>query len=98
MKNWEVTGVRQLNSSSDMTRYYIMRNRGYMARYLKLNGDYNPLAFSLGTVLSFAKEFIRLAVVDRASFSSGAKRLIAGWKESRKLMRDSSWKPMPPLA
>ncbi len=43
-----------------MTRFYIMRNRGYMARYLKLNGDYNPVGYALGTVLSFAKEYIRL--------------------------------------
>lgn len=97
VRNWEVTGVRQLNSSSDMTRYYIMRNRGYMARYLKLNGDYNPVGFALGTVLSFAKEFIRLAIVDRASFSSGAKRLVAGWRASRELIRDPGWEPMPRL-
>ncbi|WP_165045367.1 glycosyltransferase family 2 protein [Adlercreutzia sp. ZJ138] len=97
VKNWEVTGVRQLNSSSDMTRFYIMRNRGYMARYLMLHGDYNPVGFALGTVLSFAKEFIRLLTVDRASFGSGAKRLVAGWKESRKLIHDPSWEPMPNL-
>ncbi|WP_165246757.1 glycosyltransferase family 2 protein [Adlercreutzia sp. ZJ141] len=97
VKNWEVTGVRQLNSSSDMTRFYIMRNRGYMARYLMLYGDYNPVGFALGTILSFAKEFIRLLTVDRASFGSGAKRLVAGWKESRKLIHDPSWEPMPNL-
>lgn len=95
VKNWEVTGTRQLNSSSDMTRFYIMRNRGYMARYLKLHGDYNPVGFALGTVLSFAKEFIRLATVDRAHFGSGAKRLVAGWQESRKIIHDATWQPMP---
>ena len=31
--NWDIAGVRQLNSTSDMNRYHIMRNRGYMARY-----------------------------------------------------------------
>ncbi len=95
VKNWEVTGVRQLNSSSDMTRFYIMRNRGYMARYLKLNGDYNPVGYALGTVLSFAKECIRLISVDRSCFKSGSKRLIAGWKESRRILHDASWAPMP---
>lgn len=94
IKNWEVTGVRQLNSSSDMTRFYVMRNRGHMARYLQLNGDYNPALFGVGTVLSFAKEFIRLATVDRSSFVSGSKRLIDGWKESRKILHDPAWKPM----
>ena len=95
VRNWEVTGVRQLNSSSDMTRYYIMRNRGYMARYLRLKGDYSPLGYALGTVLSFAKEYIRLVSVDRSYLKSGSKRLIAGWRESRKILHDSSWTPMP---
>ena len=95
VRNWEVTGVRQLNSSSDMTRYYIMRNRGYMARYLQLHGDYNPVAYGAGTAASFAKEFIRLAAVDRDSLATGSKRLIAGWKESRKLLHDPTWRPMP---
>lgn len=95
LRNWEVTGVRQLNSTSDMTRFYIMRNRGYMARYLQLNGDFNPALFGMGTALSFAKEFIRIAVVDRNSIFSGSKQLIGGWRESRKLMHDPAWQPMP---
>ena len=95
VRNWEVTGVRQLNSSSDMTRYYIMRNRGYMARYLKMNGDYNPVGYALGTLLSFAKEYIRLISVDRSCFRTGSKRLVAGWRDSRKILRDEGWTPMP---
>lgn len=95
VRNWEVTGVRQLNSSSDMTRYYIMRNRGYMARYLQLHGDYNPVLYGAGTAASFAKEFIRLAAVDRDSLVSGSKRLVAGWRESRRLLHDAAWQPMP---
>ena len=95
VRNWEVTGVRQLNSSSDMTRFYIMRNRGYMARYLQLHGDYNPVLYTAGTMASFAKELIRLAAVDRDSLASGSKRLVAGWKESRKLLHDPAWRPMP---
>lgn len=92
--NWEVTGTRQLSSSSNMVRYYNMRNRGHMARYLQLHGDYNPVLFGAGTVLSFAKEFVRLAVVDRASFGSGAKRLVDGWLDSRRIIHDPSWQPM----
>lgn len=95
VKNWEVTGIRQLNSSSDMTRFYIMRNRGYMARYLRMHGDYHPLLFGLGTLLSFAKEFIRLATVDRKHFKSGAKRLFSGWRASREIIHDARWEPMP---
>ncbi len=97
MKNWEISGTRQLGSSSDATRFYIMCNRGYMARYLKLHGDFNRVGFALGTFFSFAKEFIRLVAVDRAHFSSGWSRLVAGWRESRVLLRDPVWEPMPSL-
>ena len=97
MKNWDIGGVRQLNSTSDNTRYYIMRNRGYMARYFQLNGDYRRFAFGLGTLLSFAKEFVRLLAVDRSHIRSGTARLVAGWKDARKILRDKSWKPMPAL-
>ena len=97
MKNWDIAGVRQLNSTSDNTRYYIMRNRGYMARYFKYSGDYRCFAFGLGTLLTFAKEFVRLVVVDREHIASGTKRLLAGWRDSRKILRDSEWQPMPAL-
>lgn len=97
MKNWDIAGVRQLNSTSDNTRYYIMRNRGYMARYFKYYGDYRRFAFGLGTLLTFAKEFVRLVVVDREHIASGTKRLLAGWRDSRKILRDSEWQPMPAL-
>ena len=29
VSNWDIAGKRQLNSTSDTNRYYIMRNRGY---------------------------------------------------------------------
>ncbi len=98
MKNWDIAGVRQLNSTSDNTRYYIMRNRGYMARYFQLYGDYRRFAFGLGTLLTFAKEFVRILIVDRTHFSSGTKRLVAGWRDSRKILKDKTWKPMPALS
>ena len=63
--NWDIAGVRQLNSTSDMNRYHIMRNRGYLARYFMTYGDFRPLVFGLGTVLTAAKEVIRLVMVDR---------------------------------
>ncbi|MGN0035168.1 MAG: glycosyltransferase [Coriobacteriales bacterium] len=95
VRNWEVSRVRQLGSSSDRTRYYIMRNRAYIARYLQLHGDYRPAGYALGTALSFAKEFIRLLVVDRDHIASGTRRLVDGWKESRRLLHDPDWRPMP---
>ena len=96
VSNVGVGTVRQLNSTSDMTRYYIMRNRGFIARYLAVYGDYRRFAFGVGTLLTFAKEFARIVLVDRKSIVSGTKRLLAGWRASRKILHDASWEPMPP--
>ncbi len=98
IENRELGGIRQLNSTSDITRFYIMRNRGHMARYLQLNGDYRPALFAVGTALSFAKEFIRLGLIDRAHIRSGAKQLVTGWKEARRIIHDPHWEPVTKIA
>lgn len=95
--NWDIAGVRQLNSTSDMNRYYIMRNRGYMARYFMAHGDYRPFLFGLGTFFTLLKEIIRLVAVDH-SFRTGLPALFKGWWDSRKLLHDPQWAPMPPLS
>lgn len=95
--NQGIGSVRQLNSASDMTRFYITRNRGYLARYFQLYGDYNPAGFAVGTLLTFAKEMLRILMVDRGSVVSGTRRLLAGWREQRRIQKDPTWKPMPPL-
>ncbi|RSX51386.1 glycosyl transferase [Bifidobacterium goeldii] len=95
--NWDIAGLRQLNSTSDMNRYHIMRNRGYMARYFMAHGDYRPFLFGLGTLATFAKELIRLVAVDREHVRTGVAKLVKGWLDSRKLMHDQHWQPMPPL-
>ena len=95
--NWDIAGVRQLNSTSDMNRYHIMRNRGYMARYFMTYGDFRPLVFGLGTVLTAAKEVIRLVMVDREHLKTGLVQIAKGWWDSRKLMHDPTWKLMPSL-
>ena len=95
--NQGIGSVRQLNSASDMTRFYITRNRGYLARYFQLYGDYNPVGFAVGTLLTFAKETLRILMVDRGSVVSGTRRLLAGWREQRRIQKDPAWKPMPPL-
>ena len=95
--NRSVGSVRQLNSTSDMTRYYITRNRGYLARYFRLYGDYRPVPFAVGTLLTFAKELVRIVAVDRKSLVSGTRRLFAGWREQRRIQHDPTWEPMPPL-
>lgn len=95
--NKEIGSVRQLNSTSDMTRYYITRNRGYLARYFRLYGDYSAPGFAVGTALTFAKELVRLLIVDRDHLRSGMARLVAGHRDARAILRDPSWEPMPPL-
>ena len=88
--------VRKLNSTSNMVRYYIMRNRGYMARYLQLKGDYNPLLWSIGTAATFCKEFIRLFITK--DFKEGLPALRKGMKDARVIIKDPNWQPMPPLS
>lgn len=95
--NQAVGSVRQLNSTSDMTRYYITRNRGYLARYFMLHGDYSAPGFALGTLLTFAKELCRILIVDRSHLVSGMRRLVAGHREARRILHDPTWEPMPPL-
>ena len=96
VSNWDIAGKRQLNSTSDTNRYYIMRNRGYLARYMQIYGDYHPMLFRLGNAATFCKEFIRLAAVDKC-FKTGIPALRRGMKDARKIIKDPNWKPMPPL-
>ena len=39
----------------------------------------------------------RIMLVDREHLGSGWARLWAGYKESRRILRDRAWEPMPPL-
>lgn len=93
--NIKLGKVRKLNSTSNMVRYYIMRNRGYMARYMQLHGDYNPVLWSLGTAATFIKEFIRLFITK--DFKEGLPALRKGMKDARILIKDPTWEPMPSL-
>lgn len=95
--NKEIGSVRQLNSASDMTRYYITRNRAYLARYFKVYGDYNPALYAVGTIANFSKELLRILIVDRDHLKSGWARLWAGYKDSRAILHDPNWAPMHPL-
>lgn len=94
--NMSIGTVRRLNGTSDMNRYHIMRNRGYMMHYFKEHGDYHRLLFGVGTAATFAKELIRIVMVDR-SFKGGIPALVRGMRDARKIYRDRTWKPMPPL-
>lgn len=94
VRNWEVSGVRQLNASSHMTRYHVMKNRGHMANYLKRTGDYDAVGFALGTASCAAKELIRLLAVERGrGMGAGIKSLARGWMDARAIMADDAWRP-----
>ena len=88
-------GLRHLNDSSDLSRRYVMRNRGHVAHYLRAHGKFNPAGFAVGTALTFLKELVRLVLVERTLKGAGA--LWSGWRESRTILADAGWKPMPPL-
>lgn len=88
-------GIRHLNDSSDLSRYYVMRNRGLVAQYLRLHHRYNRVGFALGTVLTMSKELLRLVGVEKTF--RGSSRLFAGWRDSRKIMAARDFSPMPPL-
>lgn len=92
INNLKLNGNRRLNSTSDLNRYYIMRNRGFLVRYLSLFGDFDPLLFGLGTFFTFLKEIVRIAVLDRRL--KAFPPLIKGWIDSMKVMKDKAWKPM----
>ena len=94
IRQWDM-GVRHLNASSDAYRYYIMRNRGHMLHYFKVNGAYRPVRFALGSLLTFAKEIIRLVFVERKV--RGTSNLWRGIRDGRKIAKDVAWRPMPRL-
>lgn len=93
LSNMRVGKTRKLNTTSDMARFYIMRNRGHMAHYLKENGDYSPFLFSLGTAYTWLKECIRLFVGKSCDKKESIKTLKRGAKEARRIRRDTSWQP-----
>lgn len=88
-------GIRHLNDASDLSRYYVMRNRGLVAQYLRVHNRYNRFGFGLGTALTMSKELLRLVGVEKTL--RGTSRLFAGWRESRQIMAAHDFVPMQPL-
>lgn len=80
-----------LSGRSDMSRFYAMRNRGILANYFKSEQSYHPIAFSLGTAITLAKELIRCVLVERKL--SGIPRLFSGMSAGRQIRREIGWKP-----
>lgn len=83
--------VRHLNDASDLFRFHVMRNRGYLAHYLKHLGTYSAPGFALGTALTLGKELLRLVYVERTLKGTGA--LLRGWRAARALMT-APWEPV----
>jgi len=88
-------GLRHLNDSSDLSRRYVMRNRGHVGQYLLAYGRFNRAGFAAGTALTFLKELLRLVLVERTL--AGFPALWQGWRESRAILADARWEPMPAL-
>ncbi|KQZ05143.1 glycosyl transferase [Microbacterium sp. Root53] len=96
IKQWDM-GIRHFNASSDMYRYYILRNRGIMKHYYAAHGAYRPVLFAIGTAATFAKEILRLVFVERKITRQGWTNLWRGVRDARAIARDESWRPMPAL-
>lgn len=83
--------VRHLNDASDLFRFYIMRNRGYVAHYLRHLHTYDRTGFALGTMLTFLKEVLRLVYVQHTL--RGVEHLLRGWRASRRILAEP-WEPV----
>jgi len=88
-------GFRHFNDSPLRTKYYVMRNRGYVWQYFRHYGRLNRLGFGIGTALTFVKEIFRLIVVEHSL--KGFDQLWRGLQDAATIRRDKTWQPMPPL-
>lgn len=87
-------GVRHLNDGSPLFRFHVIRNRAYVAKYFAEYGKLHRIGFGLGTALTLAKEVFRLIVVQHTLRGLGD--LVRGFREHRRLLADTSWRPMDP--
>lgn len=89
-------GSRNLNATSDLYRFHVMRNRALVYLYLREHGALHRLGFGLGTAYTFGKEVVRLLLVERRVRGIG--ELLRGYAASRRMLAGSDdWTPMPPL-
>jgi rhamnopyranosyl-N-acetylglucosaminyl-diphospho-decaprenol beta-1,3/1,4-galactofuranosyltransferase len=88
-------GIRRLNGASDLTRFYMMRNRALVEVYFRHYGCFHPVWFRVGTALVLAKELFRLAAVERSFRGVGA--LSRGLMAARELRRVKGLTLMPAI-
>ena len=81
-----------MDQINDTKRYYMMRNRGMLARYFKLHGDYHCVLFGIGNATVFCEEIFRMLVQKTLSPQS-IKALHNGWKDLRLIVRAKDWRP-----
>ncbi|MCC5778457.1 glycosyltransferase [Nitratireductor sp. B36] len=89
-------GVRHLAEASDLSRFYMMRNRGLLVHYLRAKGRYRPIPFAFGTALVALKEILRLVAVERRLKGMGS--ITRGMREARRIARDDAWSGLPETA
>ena len=87
-------GIRHLNDANDLSRYYVMRNRGLLAWYFRRFGTYSPAGFCIGTLLVLLKEMFRLIAVEKTARGFGP--LIRGTIDGMKIAVDEGWAPNLP--
>jgi len=88
-------GFRHFNDSPVRTKYYVMRNRGYVWQYFRQYGELDRIGFGVGTALTLAKEVLRLVAVEHSL--DGLGHLLRGLRDAADIRRDDAWRPMPPL-
>jgi rhamnopyranosyl-N-acetylglucosaminyl-diphospho-decaprenol beta-1,3/1,4-galactofuranosyltransferase len=88
-------GIRHLNGASDLTRFYMMRNRALIELHLKHYDSFHPFWFGIGTMLVLAKELFRLVIVERSIRGIGA--LHRGMKAAKELRGMTGLALMPPI-
>lgn len=72
--------------------YYMIRNRGYLAKYMQKYGDYHSFAFYLGTFYCVFREIIRI-ILTKQSFNNIAS-IFKGFKEGNLIIKNKSWMPL----
>lgn len=84
---------RKLSTGNDLKRFYIIRNRAILAKYLRILDYYNPVLFAIGTFFQFCKEILRLVIVEKSFHKANLSALHKGIVEYSRILRDNSWHP-----
>lgn len=84
---------RTVNFSSRLYQYYVVRNRGLVAQYLRHHNAYYPVEFAAGTAYLAAKEVARIMMTTRDF--TGITTVAQGWRDGLRLAAEPGFEPMP---